>query len=68
MTRTKSTSKIPGKKVIHQEPLKMYSNPDRIKEPRDGLVTGMPSPIRAGNRVTADLGRLGTVSATLVDP
>ncbi len=30
-------------------------------------VCGLPKPIRAGNRVTADLGIFGTVSAQLVD-
>ncbi|MDE0309219.1 MAG: hypothetical protein OXI60_05235 [Acidiferrobacterales bacterium] len=30
-------------------------------------VCGLPKPIRAGNRVTADLGVFGTVSAQLVD-
>ena len=38
------TSNIPGKSVIHQDPLKTYSNPALIKEPREGLVTGMPRP------------------------
>lgn len=30
-------------------------------------VTGMPSPIASGDRVTADLGSIGTVSASIVD-
>ena len=30
-------------------------------------VCGLPSPIRSGDRVTSDLGRFGTATATLVD-
>ncbi len=52
---TKMTSRIPGNIVIHQVPLKIYSNPDRINEPSDGLVTGIPNPrkLRAASLMTA---------------
>ncbi len=35
---------MPGKIVIHQAPEKKYSWPARIKDPRDGIVTGIPRP------------------------
>ena len=49
------TRRIPGKKVIHHDPLKIYSNPALISDPRDGFVIGIPSPRkeRAASLITA---------------
>jgi hypothetical protein len=36
--------RTPGKKVIHHDPLKIYSKPERMRDPKEGLVIGMPKP------------------------